>query len=133
MTDSTSNSMRLNSSKHDQAPAEAKPLKNCTQTPLNYLAIFFKTLSFTAIVTCCKYLAHGNVVETIGAVEDNTLYSEGFCQILRSFRLACTSRTFGGSVEIEVKCTHQRTIATIGQRSNDQPAYKHRTQLSIVL
>lgn len=90
-------------------------------------------MNFPAIVTRHKYLAHGNVVETIGAVEDDTLYSEGFGQILRCFRLACTSWTFGGSVEIEVKCTHQRTIATIGQRSDDQPAYKHRTQLSIVL
>lgn len=61
------------------------------------------------------HLAHSNVVQAVRAVEYNTLYSQSLGQILGCLCLACTSWPLWGSIQVQVECSHQGTVATICQ------------------
>ena len=63
-------------------------------------------------------LPHGNVIQTVGAVEHHALHRQCLRQILRRFRLASTGRTF---------CLMQQFIQQYAKRRVDQlpPSLRH--------
>ena len=77
---------------------------------------------FTTIQTCVEYLAHGYVVEPVGAIEDHTLYSQCLGEILGRLSLARPCRTLWGAIEVEMKGSHQGAVTAIGQWSYNKSA-----------
>ena len=73
-------------------------LHNITQT------CRFRNLCKTAF---SPYLPHSYVVETIRAVEDHTLYSDSFGQILGGLSLPCSCRPLRGSIQVQMKSSNQ--------------------------
>lgn len=67
------------------------------------------------------HFAHSDVVKPVGAVEDDTLDSERFCQIFGRLSLTSTSRTFWRAVQMKMERTHQRSIAAVSQWRYHQP------------
>lgn len=54
---------------------------------------------------CLLYLAHGQVIQTIRTVEDHTLDSQSFGQILGGLSLSCSCWTFRCTTQVQVKST----------------------------
>ena len=65
-------------------------------------------------------LAHRLVVKAIGAIEDHTLDGQSLREILRGLCFTGSRRTGWGPSEAHVDGTHQRTVAPISKRCNDQ-------------
>jgi len=59
------------------------------------------------------HFSHSNVVESVGAVEDDALNCNRLCQIFGRLRLSSTSRTFRSAVQVEMEGAHQRSIASV--------------------
>lgn len=68
------------------------------------------------------HLAHGDVVQTIGTVEDHALHSDRLRQVLRGLRLASPGRSLRRTVQVQMVSANQRPIATIRERGDDQAA-----------
>lgn len=56
-------------------------------------------------------LAQGNVVQSVRAVEHDTLLGHRFGKILDRLRLSCPSGTLRGAPQMQVEGTKQSTIA----------------------
>lgn len=67
-----------------------------------------------------SYLAHGDVVETVGTVEDDTLDGESFGEILGGLCLASSSRTFRRAIQVEVVGADEGAVAPVRQRGDDE-------------
>ena len=78
-------------------------------------------LQQTNVIAVPADLSHGNVVQAIRTVEDNTLHSNRLGQVFGRLRLPGASRALRGAVQVEMEGTDQRAIATIGKRGDDQP------------
>lgn len=61
-----------------------------------------------------------NIVQTVGAVEDDALFGHCLGQILRGLRLSSPGRTLGSTAQMQMQRPEQRPITPIGQRSDDQ-------------
>ena len=72
-----------------------------------------------------KKLAHSQVIQSVRAVEDNTLHCQSLGQILHSFSLSCACRALRGSAQVQVEGTHQRTVAAVSQGRDHQPTHTH--------
>ena len=58
------------------------------------------------------YLPHGDVVETVGTVEDHTEDSDSFGQILGGLCLACPGWPFWRAVQVQVERSDLDTTRT---------------------
>ena len=65
---------------------------------------------------------HDHVVKTVRAVEDDTLSRQGFGQILDGLSLACTGGTLRGAAIVQVDGSAERSVASVSQSGDDQPA-----------
>jgi hypothetical protein len=66
-------------------------------------------------------LTNHDVVHGVGAVEDDTLFSQGFSKILSGLSFSSTSRPGRSTPKIEFQGTHQGHITLISERSDNQP------------
>jgi hypothetical protein len=64
--------------------------------------------------------AHSLVVKAVRAVEDYTLDCERLGQILGRFSLAGASRTSRSAAKVHVDSAHERAVATVCQRRDDE-------------
>jgi hypothetical protein len=97
---------------------KARPSSARCKTLLEYEQCL--TLWLNQMFTDFEELSEGNVVKTVGTIEDDTLFGNSFSQILCGLCLACSSRTLRGTSEMQMQRTEQSTVATIGQRRNHQ-------------
>ena len=67
-------------------------------------------------------LCHREVVESVGAVEDDTLRGHGLAEILDRLGLARSGGALGGATVHEVDRAHQGAVAAIRQGRDDQAA-----------
>eukprot|EP00962_Isochrysis_galbana_P019781 scaffold5766_cov110-Isochrysis_galbana.AAC.8 len=67
-------------------------------------------------------LGHRDVVETVGAVHHDALYGHRLAQVLGRLRLAGARWALGRAAEVQLKRTHERPIAAVGQWGDDQAA-----------
>eukprot|EP00965_Chrysotila_dentata_P026049 863782-Pleurochrysis_carterae.AAC.1 len=67
-------------------------------------------------------LGHRQVVEAVRAVHDHGLARHRLAQVLGRLGLARTSRTLRRAAQIQLQRTHERTVAPVGQRRDDEPA-----------
>ena len=65
-------------------------------------------------------LPHGQVVQSVRAVEHHALYSQRLGQVFHRLRLARTRRTFRRPIQVESERANQCTVATISERSYHQ-------------
>jgi len=63
---------------------------------------------------------HGLVIETIGTVEDDTLFRKCLRQILGCFCFTGSGRSLGCTTKVEFQRTHQCTVTAISKGSNNQ-------------
>eukprot|EP00962_Isochrysis_galbana_P031293 scaffold10193_cov107-Isochrysis_galbana.AAC.3 len=68
-----------------------------------------------------KELAHREVVEAIGAVENDALFGERLGQVFGRLRLAGSGRTLGRAAQVELQRAHERAVAAVGERGDHQP------------
>mmetsp|Transcript_23335 Transcript_23335/g.80944 ORF Transcript_23335/g.80944 Transcript_23335/m.80944 type:complete len:278 (+) Transcript_23335:1712-2545(+) len=67
-------------------------------------------------------LAHGAVVEAVGAVEDDALLGQRLCQILGRLRLARARGPFRRAAEVQMDGAHERAVAAVRERRDHQAA-----------
>ena len=68
-----------------------------------------------------KELAHHDIVHRVGTVEHHALLSQGLRQILCGLSFACSGGASRGASQIQLQRPHQRHLAFIGERSDNQP------------
>ena len=68
-----------------------------------------------------KKLSHREVIQTVGAVEDDALHGDRLGEILGGLRLSRARGTLRSAANVQVHRTHQRAIASIRQRGDHQP------------
>jgi hypothetical protein len=138
MTDNTSSSMRLNSSKHAHAPEEARPCdsdatshecerhdnehsgNNTRRNRTTSVEIHKNTNRNNDTTTHLEELGHGEVVEAVGAVEDDALDGDGLGQVLHRLRLARASGPGRGSTVHQRHSAHERAVAAVRQRRDHE-------------
>lgn len=109
--------MRLNSSKQAQAPQDRRPWTQ-TQTQTVFLDPFFLFLFFNNVMnggsdgawTDFKEFPQSDVVQSVGAVEDDTLLRHGFGQVLGRLRLPRPGRTFWCSTQMKLESSKQGAV-----------------------
>ena len=74
----------------------------------------------TALSETAEESTHGFVVETVGAVEDNTLNCKGFGKILGGLGFSGTCRPSRCTTKLQMFGTGQGNIALVSQWSNDK-------------
>ena len=65
-------------------------------------------------------LAHRQVVQAVGAVEDDALHGDRLGQVLRRLRLAGAGGPLGRAAQVQVQRAHERAVAAVRQRRDDQ-------------
>eukprot|EP00964_Phaeocystis_antarctica_P055483 scaffold32640_cov63-Phaeocystis_antarctica.AAC.1 len=66
-------------------------------------------------------LAHGDVIEAVGAVEDDALLGERLGEVLGRLGLARAGGALGRAAEHELDGAHERAVAAVGERRDDEP------------
>eukprot|EP00962_Isochrysis_galbana_P010416 scaffold2872_cov112-Isochrysis_galbana.AAC.17 len=67
-------------------------------------------------------LGHGDVIEAVGAIHHNALDGHRLAQILGRLRLAGAGWALGRAAEVELQRPHERAVAAVRQRGDDQAA-----------
>ena len=80
-----------------------------------------KTAPSTSRCESFEELTDHDVVHGVGAVEDDTLFGQGFSKILSRLSLTSTCRPCRSTSKIELQGTHQGHITLISQWRDNQP------------
>ena len=67
-------------------------------------------------------LPHGQVVQAVRAVEDDALHGDRLGQVLGGLRLARPRGPLRRPAQVQVQGAHQRPVAPVRERGDDQPA-----------
>jgi hypothetical protein len=79
-----------------------------------------ETIPATGRGKALKEFSHGLVTEIGGAVENNTLYSQSFSEILNGLSLTSTGGAFWSTTIVELLSTHEGSVTSVGERSDNQ-------------
>ena len=66
-------------------------------------------------------LAHGQIVQSVRAVEHHALCGQSFGQVFHCLCLPSASRALGSSSKVQMEGTHKGAVAAVCQWGDDQP------------
>ncbi len=92
------------------------PTKKDRAHQISLLTIEVRFKEFTHL----EEFTQGNVIKTIGTVEDNTLLGHGLGKILCGFRLASSCGTLRGASQVEMQGAEEGSVTTIRQGGDDK-------------